>query len=154
MWGAMAMPVLPGPCNTRRHPSELITVNQEHRATIEEVKHTNTDLRNLIQATEIGALFLDRELRIRRFTPSVTNLFNLIAADQGRLLAHVTHRLDYNELARDAAHVVVSLETVEREVRSDTGSWYSVRIHPYRSADDPIGGVVVTFYDVSARKRL
>ena len=133
---------------------ELITVNQEHRATIEELKQTNADLRNLMQATEIGTLFLDRGLRIRRFTPSLTKLFNLIVADQGRLLAHVTHRLDYADLARDAEHVVASLETVEREVGSDEGRWYSVRIHPYRSADDRIDGVVLTCYDITTQKRL
>ena len=133
---------------------ELITVNHEHRATIEELKLTNDDLRNLMQASEIGTLFLDRGLRIRRFTPSLTNLFNLIAADQGRLLAHVTHRLDYDDLAADAEHVANSLAMVEREVRGDDGSWYSVRIHPYRSADDRIDGVVLTFYDITTQKRL
>ncbi len=133
---------------------ELTTVNQEHRGTIEELKQTNADLRNLMDVTQIATLFLDRQMRVRRFTPSLTKLFNLAAADQGRPLSHLTHRLRYAELVNDAESVLASLETVEREVTSEDGDWYSVRIHPYRSLDDRIDGVAITFYDISLPKRL
>ncbi|MDB4950350.1 MAG: cheBR [Gemmatimonadetes bacterium] len=133
---------------------ELTTINQEHQNTIEELKRTNADLQNLIESTEIGTIFLDRELRIRRFTPSVGALFNFVATDQGRPLAHITHRLIYDGLAQDVARVLATQERIEREVSSDEGEWYVVRINPYRSPDDAIDGAVLTFFDISAQKRV
>jgi two-component system CheB/CheR fusion protein len=133
---------------------QLTTINQEHRGTIDELQQVNSDLRNLMAATDIGTLFLDRGLRIRRFTPSLVRLFNLVPSDQGRLLAHVTHRLRYDTLAADAERVISSLETIEREVADDAGAWFNARIMPYRTPDDRIDGAVLTFYDVTAQKHL
>ena len=133
---------------------ELTTINQEHQSTIEELRRTNADLQNLIESTEIGTIFLDRSLRVRRFTPAAAALFNFVAADRGRPLAHITHRLDYPALVDDARGVLDSLERVEREARSDDGAWYIVRIGPYRSPDDGIDGAVLTFFDITARKRV
>jgi two-component system, chemotaxis family, CheB/CheR fusion protein len=130
---------------------ELITINQEHQGTIEELKRTNADLQNLIASTEIGTIFLDRELRIRRLTPATTGLFNLVAEDHGRPLSHFTHRLNYDGLVADVETVLGSLERLEREVGSDTGQWYIVRINPYRSMDGAIDGVVLTFFDNTAQ---
>jgi two-component system CheB/CheR fusion protein len=133
---------------------ELTTINQEHQGTIEELKRTNADLQNLIESTEIGTVFLDRALRVRRFTPAAAALFNFVAADRGRPLAHITHRLDYDALVDDARGVLDSLERVEREVKSQAGDWYIVRIGPYRSPDGGIDGAVLTFFDITARRRV
>ena len=132
---------------------ELTTINQEHRTTIEEQKRTNADLQNLIQATEIATLFLDRALRIRRFTPAAAALFNFVASDPGRPLAHITHRLRYPSLMDDAEGVLRSLAPVEREVTSESGAWYIVRMSPYRALDGGIDGAVLTFFDITARRR-
>lgn len=133
---------------------ELLTVNQEHQATIEELKRTNADLQNLIESTEIGTVFVDRAMRIRRYTPAAGALFNFVVSDQGRPLAHITHRLDYAGLVEDVESVLASLERIEREVSSAAGGWYAVRINPYRSPEGGVDGAVVTFFDVTARKRM
>jgi two-component system CheB/CheR fusion protein len=133
---------------------ELTTVNQELQATIEELKRTNADLQNLIESTEIGTVFVDRAMRIRRYTPAAEALFNFVATDRGRPLAHITHRLDYPGLVEDVESVLASLERVEREVSSASGGWYAVRINPYRSPDGGIDGAVLTFFDVTVRKRV
>ncbi len=131
---------------------ELTTINQEHQNTIEEQRRTNADLQNLIESTEIGTIFLDLEMRIRRYTPAAAALFNFVAADRGRPLAHITHQLDYPGLACDAAAVLETRERMEREVPSTGGEWYAVRINPYRSQDGQVDGVVVTFFDITAQK--
>ncbi len=133
---------------------ELTTVNQEHQSTIEELKRTNADLQNLIESTEIGTVFVDRAMRIRRYTPAAGALFNFVATDRGRPLAHITHRLDYPGMVEDVESVLASLERIEREVSSAAGGWYAVRINPYRSPDGGVDGAVLTFFDVTARKRM
>ena len=133
---------------------ELTTINQEHQNTIDELKRTNADLRNLIESTEIGTIFLDREMRIRRYTPAVEAIFNFAPADAGRPLAHVTHRLDYPGLVADARSVLASRRRMEREVSSDAGAWYVVRINPYVALDEAIDGAVLTFVDITAQKRV
>ena len=133
---------------------ELTTINQEHQNTIDELKRTNADLRNLIESTEIGTIFLDREMRIRRYTPAVEAIFNFTAADAGRPLAHITHRLDYPGLVADARSVLASQRRMEREATSDAGAWYVVRINPYVALDEAIDGAVLTFFDITAQKRV
>jgi two-component system, chemotaxis family, CheB/CheR fusion protein len=132
---------------------ELTTINQEHQGTIEELKRTNADLQNLIQSTEIGTIFLDRAMRIRRFTPAMIGIFNFVAGDQGRPLGHITHRLDYAGLLDDVAGVLESMQRVEREIVTEDGEWYIVRISPYRSFDGTSDGAVVTFIDNTAQHR-
>jgi two-component system, chemotaxis family, CheB/CheR fusion protein len=131
---------------------ELTTINQEHQSTIEELKRTNGDLQNLIESTGIGTIFLDRSMRIRRFTPTTSALFNFVAADQGRLLSDITHRLDYDRLVEDVVGVLESLEPVEREVEAETGETYLLRINPYRSMANEPEGVVLTFVDYTAQR--
>ncbi len=131
---------------------ELITVNQELKNNVVELSRANNDLQNLMASTEIGTIFLDRQLCIMRFTPSVQELFNLIPADLGRPLSDITHKLNYAELTRDAERVLQDLAIREREVLSD-GRWYLGRMLPYRTLDDHIEGVVLTFVDISVRKR-
>ena len=128
---------------------ELTTINQEHLATIEELNQTTADLVNFLAAHNIATIFLDRELNVRRFSPSASTIFSLAAPDIGRPLSHVTHRLRYDLLMDDAQRVLSVVEPVEREVRDDTGKWYSVRMRPYLSQDQRVDGVVITFYDVT-----
>lgn len=133
---------------------ELTTINQEHQSTIEEQRRTNADLENLVISSEIGTVFLDLELRIRRFTPSVTELFNFVPADEGRPLGHITHHLDFPTLIEDVESVLASLERIEREVTSDAGNSYIVRINPYRALDGSNDGAVLTFFDNTPQKRV
>ena len=132
---------------------ELETVNGELKARIDEVTRVHSDLEHLMASTEIGTLFVDRDLLVRRFTPRVATLFEMTAADRGRSLLHITHRLHDIDLTADAARVLTSLQPVEREVTTHDGETYLVRIRPYRTVDDRIEGVVLTFVDVSERTR-
>ncbi|CAN5659241.1 chemotaxis protein CheB [soil metagenome] len=132
---------------------ELITVNSELQVKIQETSQTNNDLQNLIVSAEIGTVFVDRNLHINRFTPQAATVFNLLASDTGRSLLDITHRLDYPELAGDVAEVLGSLRRVEREVRSQDGRWFLVRVLPYRTSEDRIDGAVLAFVDVTGRLR-
>jgi two-component system CheB/CheR fusion protein len=131
---------------------ELQTLNQENRHKVEELALLSSDLQNLLTATEIATLFLDRELRILRFTPKVGHLFNMRMTDRGRPVSDITHRLGYPGLKTDAEHVLRHLTRIEREVKDELGSWYLTHLLPYRSADDRIAGVVITFVDITSRK--
>ena len=128
---------------------ELTTLNHELKVMVEQVSHANSDLQNLMTSTDIGVMFLDRAIHIKRFTPRLKELFNLIDSDIGRPFAHVTHRLDANDLPDVATRVLGDLRPVEREVTSDDGRRYLGRFLPYRSVEDRIEGVVVTFVDVT-----
>ncbi|WP_374685919.1 chemotaxis protein CheB [Promineifilum sp.] len=131
---------------------ELETLNNELKTKIEEVSRANSDLQNLMTSTEITTLFLDRELRVKRYTPSAERLFNIMPADRGRLIDHLTHRLEYPTLSEDAHQVLRSLASIRRELRSVDGAWYQAQLRPYRTIDDRIEGVVLTFVDVSQLK--
>jgi two-component system CheB/CheR fusion protein len=104
-------------------------------------------------ATEIPTLFLDRSLRIHRFTPSVGELFNVDPSDIGRLIGDFTHGLDYGDLQADARTVLRDLTTLEREIASLDGHGFLVRLRPYRTGQDRIDGVVITFVDVTEQRR-
>jgi two-component system CheB/CheR fusion protein len=131
---------------------ELITVNYELKVKVEETGKANDDLNNLIAATDIATVFVDSGLRIKRFTPRATDIFRIIASDIGRPLLDLTHRLDYPDLAEDVTLSFDTLRLVEREVRSNDGRYYIVRLLPYRTTDDRIEGAVMTFFDISARR--
>jgi two-component system, chemotaxis family, CheB/CheR fusion protein len=128
---------------------ELKTVNDELKSKVDELAHANDDLRNLMAATEIATLFLDRTLRIKRFTPSLEALVNVLPVDTGRPLEHLTHRLKYDGLRHDCEAVLESLQPVEREVPDTDGRHWLVRITPYRSGHDRVGGVVITFTEIT-----
>ena len=130
---------------------ELKTVNRELEEKVEELREVNSDLKNLMAATDIGTLFLDRELRIQRYTPRIEELFNIRSADVDRPIWELTHHLDYDKLESDAHDVLDTLEPVEREVESKEGEWFLVRYHPYRTVDDRVEGVVLTFVDITRR---
>lgn len=132
---------------------ELITVNHELKTKVEETGKINDDLQNLIASTDIATVFVDRAMSIKRFTPHATRLFNLIPTDVGRSLLDITHRLDYATLSDDAAEAFQSLRMIEREVRSHEGRWYLARVLPYRTSEDRIEGAVLTFVDITSRRK-
>jgi len=132
---------------------ELITVNHELKTKVEETGKINDDLQNLIGSTEIATLFVDRGLRIKRYTPRVAEIFSVIPSDVGRPLLDISHRLDYDDLARDVSQVFESLRPIEHEVRDSEGNWYIARLLPYRTTEDRIEGAVLTFVDISERRQ-
>lgn len=132
---------------------ELTTVNHELKNKVEELGHANSDLQNLMGATAIATVFLDRSMNIMRFTHSAAPIFNLIPSDLGRPLSDLQHRIDYPEMASDAERVLNTLAPVEREVRGAHGRCYLARMLPYRTVDDRIAGVVLTFVDITDRQR-
>ncbi len=131
---------------------ELTTVNNELKGKVDELSRSNSDLQNLMASTEIGTIFLDRQLRIKRYTASAQEVFNLIPTDEGRPLSDLTHTLHYPQLTEDAQQVLRNLHRHEREVSSG-GRWFLARILPYRTIEDYIDGVVLTFVDITARRR-
>jgi two-component system CheB/CheR fusion protein len=129
---------------------ELRTVNAEFKAELGRVSRAHAELQNLMEASDAGTLHLDRELRIERFTPRVAELLGIGPADKGRLAGDFTHKLDWPAFAADAQAVLNEAQIVEREIGSN-GSWYLTRLHPYRTVDGGIEGVVWTFVDITAR---
>lgn len=132
---------------------ELVTVNYELKVKVEETGKANDDLNNLIASTDIATIFVDSSLRIKRFTPRAADLFSIIASDIGRSLLDLTHKLDYDALAEDVSATFDTLRLVEREVRSNDGRYYIVRLLPYRTNEDRIEGAVMTFFDITARRQ-
>lgn len=133
---------------------ELQTVNSELKLKLETVSRANSDLQNLMAAMDFGTLFLDPGLRIKRFTPRLSDLFSITPGDVGRPITDFTHQLDYDGLVADARTVLDNLAPIEREIRSRKGGWYLVRVRPYRTVDDKIDGVVATFIDVTERRQM
>lgn len=131
---------------------ELRTVNQELKVKIEETSITGNNLRNLINSTDIGTVFLDRSFRVVLFTPAAREIFNLIPADYGRPLSDITSHLEYDDLLKDAETVLHKLNLAEREVRTKDGRAYLMRVSPYRTDDDRIKGVVISFVNITQRK--
>jgi two-component system, chemotaxis family, CheB/CheR fusion protein len=132
---------------------ELTTVNAQLHAKMDELQKTSGDLRTLLASTDIAVIFLDSQFRIRRYTPTVKKLLELIGSDVGRPLSDLATKFIDPDLLDDAQSVLDNLVPVEREVRGDDGRWYARRALPYRTADDRIEGVVITFVDISDRKR-
>ena len=131
---------------------ELLTVNFELKTKVEETDKVNDYLTNLIASTDIATVFVDRSMRIQWFTPRATDIFSMLPVDTGRSLLDITHRLDYPNLAADAAQVFDSLNMIEHEVSSSDHRWYIARLLPYRSSADHIDGTVLTFIDITKRR--
>jgi len=127
---------------------ELQTVNSELKLNLERVSRAHNDLENLVKSTEVGTLFLDTNLKIKLFTPKVAELFNVVASDIGRPITDFTHHLEYDDLVKDMQKVLKDLIPVEQEVRADARR-FLMRIRPYRTSDNRIEGVVITFVDVT-----
>jgi two-component system CheB/CheR fusion protein len=132
---------------------ELQTVNGELAHRVGELARTNSDLKNLLEATQIATVFLDNDLRVRNFTPATTDVFHVLDTDVGRPISHVASRVTYPELEVDVRHVLRSLAPIERHVVGTEGRHFDVRVRPYRSLDNFIAGAVVTFVDVSSAVR-
>lgn len=133
---------------------ELQTVNIELQSKLDDLSRVSSDMENLLNSTQIATIFLDRELRIRRFTPFAAKIIKLIATDCGRPLSDLVSDLDYPSLEGDAIQVLRTLVFSEKEARTHDGRWFSVRIMPYRTMDNVIDGVVITLTDISVAKRL
>jgi two-component system CheB/CheR fusion protein len=131
---------------------EMVTVNSELNARIEQLSEIQNDMKNLLDGINTGCLFLDQHLIIRRYTAQVLNVFRLIASDLGRPLTDIKSNLETENLQDDLQRVLDSLIPIERELRTIDGTWYLVRIQPYRTLDNVIAGVVLTFTDVTAFK--
>ncbi|RYD36837.1 MAG: PAS domain S-box protein [Verrucomicrobiaceae bacterium] len=130
---------------------ELTTVNSEFRRRAEELVRANSDLHNLMNATRIPTVFLDRKLQLMRYTPSAAPLFNLISSDTGRPITHLRQRIHYPELPTDAQEVLSTLTPVEREIRYED-RWLLARMMPYRTVEDSIAGLVLCFVDITERR--
>jgi two-component system CheB/CheR fusion protein len=130
---------------------ELITVNSELQAKIEQLAGMQNDMKNLLDNTNIGTIFLDEHMIIRRFTRDATHIYRLVASDVGRPLNDIKSNLEGEELLTKAQSVLETLVPIEQEVHTHNGAWYLLRIQPYRTLDNIIEGVVLTFTDISKR---
>ena len=133
---------------------ELQTVNVELQSKIDELSSANNDMKNLLNSTDMATVFLNNALHIRRFTTQATRLFKLIPGDVGRALSDIVTDLDYPGLLHDAEDVLRTLVFVDREVKTSDGRWFQVKIMPYRTLENVIDGVVITFNDISRAKQL
>ena len=133
---------------------ELSTVNSELQQKIEELSKTSSDLNNLLGSTEIGTIFLDTSLNIRRFTPATTEFLSLLQTDIGRPVSHLASNMHYDRLVEDAKAVLKTLVPKEMEVETKKGRWFTMRILPYRTIENVIDGVVVTFVEITQRREM
>ena len=133
---------------------ELQTVNYELQAKVDELSQAKNDMKNLLNSTDIATLFLDDALAVRRFTPRTASIIKLIAGDAGRPITDIATDLDYPEMAADAREVLRTLVFIEKQVATRDGRWFLVRIMPYRTLENRIDGVVITFSNITEAKRL
>ncbi len=133
---------------------ELQTVNLELQSKIDILSTTNSDMKNLLDSTDIATIFLNEALNVRRFIARATNIFKLIAGDIGRPLSDLVTDLDYPSLQSDAQDVLRTLVFSEKQISTRDGRWYLVKIMPYRTLSNVIDGVVITFSDISVAKSL
>ncbi len=133
---------------------ELSTVNTELQSRVADLSQANNDMNNLLAGTGVGTIFVGHSMKIKRFTPSVTQLINLIPTDVGRSVGHIVSNLvGYDRLVDDVQQVLDTLVPLEREVQTKAGKWFLLRIRPYRTLENVIEGAVITFTDVSDMKQ-
>ena len=132
---------------------ELQTVNQELQFKVSDLSQVNNDMKNLLNSTEIATLFLDNELNIRRFTTRTSTIIKLIGSDVGRPITDIVTDLNYSNLADDAREVLHTLVYSEKKISATDGRWFTVRIMPYRTQENRIDGVVITFFDITEAKK-
>lgn len=133
---------------------ELQTVNTELKLKLEAISRAHSDLQNLLAATDFGTLFLDSSLRIKRFTERATELFSITPSDEGRPISDFSHQLEYDDLIQDTRKVLSDLAPIRREIRSRNNLWYDMRMRPYRTVDNKIDGIVITFVDITDRRHM
>ncbi|MFA5956825.1 chemotaxis protein CheB [Hyphomicrobium sp.] len=132
---------------------ELTALNTQLQETLERQRTTSNDLQNILYSTDVATVFLDTQLNIRFFTPATKSLFNIIPGDIGRPLADLSSLASDGFLLSDARTVLQTLTPVEREIEANNGDWYGRRILPYRTQENGVEGVVITFADVTDRKQ-
>jgi two-component system CheB/CheR fusion protein len=133
---------------------ELYTVNAEYQSKIEELTELNNDISNWFNITNIGTIFLDLQLRIRKFTPAITQFINLIDHDLGRPIKHISYNFDYPKFMDDIDFVLKTLRHIETEVKTYDHNWFLVKILPYRTIENAVKGVVITFIDITRQKNI
>ena len=134
---------------------ELATVNAELNTKVLDLSRANNDMNNLLAGTGIATVFVDHCLRILRFTPSASQIINLISSDVGRAVGHIVSNLvGYDRLVADVQGVLDTLAPKEAQVRSTAGRWYTMSIRPYRTLDNVIEGAVITFVDITEMRRI
>src|SRR5208283_675587 len=132
---------------------ELNTLNSELQKNLDRVSELSNDLENLLSSTEIATIFLDNRLHIRRFTPFTTRIFNLIETDVGRSIGDITSKISGINFLKTASGVLDTLHSASYEIQDDEGSWFSIRVLPYRTIDNLIDGVVINIIDITEVKR-
>jgi two-component system, chemotaxis family, CheB/CheR fusion protein len=138
---------------------ELLTVNSELHAKVDDLTSVNNDIRNLLNSTDVATIFLDRDFRIKRFTPSVSRLVNLLPTDTGRPITDISMNIkdpgiSSSYIAQESHHVLETLASVENQLETKDGRWFIMRILPYKTIDNVIDGVVLTFSDITEMKHL
>ncbi len=131
---------------------ELQTLNAELQSKVDDFTRVNSDMKNLLNSTDIATLFLDKDLNIRRFTTQAVKIFKFIKSDVGRPFTDQVTDLVYPELSSDAIKVMQTLNFIKKQVPTSDGRWFSVRIMPYRTLDEKVDGVVITFFNISDLK--
>jgi two-component system CheB/CheR fusion protein len=131
---------------------EMLTVNRQLEDRNAELRSISNDLENLITSTEIPIIFLDRELRVRRFTAAATQVMRLVPSDVGRSIEHIKERAQDTGLLRDAQVVLETLIPVTTEILTEEARWYARTVRPYRTADDRIEGICIAFVEVTNQK--
>lgn len=132
---------------------ELKIVNEERESKIEELQQVNDDLKNLMNASEIGIMFLNLDLEIKRYTNSANELFNLIDSDVNRPLSHITHKIQDVDLEKEIKNMLNTLEPFKEVVYSTDGQWYSLRIKPYKTTEHKVEGAILSFMDITDLKK-
>ncbi|MFB3765691.1 MAG: CheR family methyltransferase [Methanotrichaceae archaeon] len=133
---------------------ELTTLNAELSSKNDELMKIDSDMRNLLNSTQIPTIFLDNNLKIKRFTPYATKIFNLIPGDIGRPITDISSKLLYKDLVQDTRDVLQTMVSKDAQVRTEDNAWYQIRIIPYQTVDNIIDGGVITFSDITALKNL
>jgi two-component system CheB/CheR fusion protein len=133
---------------------ELQTVNAELQAKLDELSGANNDMKNLLNSTDIATVFLDNDLQVRRFTLQAKTIIKFIPSDVGRPITDLASDLLYPTLVADAHEVLRTLVFSERAISTKDGRWFTVRVMPYRTMDNCIDGVVITFADITASKKV
>jgi two-component system CheB/CheR fusion protein len=133
---------------------ELVTVNHELQGKIDQLARSNSDLNDLLTSIEVAIIFLDLDLHIQRFNRAAGDLLNLIGSDVGRPLSHIATNLQHERLVADARQVLDTLVPRDRELRTEEGTWFSLLLRPYRTLNNVIDGVVMTFSEITQQKEL